>query len=76
MSLPDIDYELDNVGQFEYGVGLASPTTPEDMQFVADAFAAGQAKERARIEQALIKESFGGYLNIAIFKLQNIINEQ
>jgi len=76
MSLPDIDYELDNVGQFEYGVGLASPTTPEDMQFVADAFAAGQAKERARIEQALIAEASSGNLSIAVFKLQKIINEQ
>jgi|688.fasta_scaffold10041_16 hypothetical protein len=76
MSLPDIDYELGNVGQFEYGVGLASPTTPEDMQFVADAFAAGQEKERTRIEKALLAESSGGHLNIAVFKLQKIINGQ
>ena len=76
MSLPDIDYVLDNMGQFEYGVDLASPRTPKDMQFVADAFAAGQEKERSRIEQALIKESSGGHLNIAVFKLQKIINEQ
>jgi predicted nucleotidyltransferase len=76
MSLPDIDYELRDVGQFEYGVDLATPRTPQDMQFVADAFAAGQAKERARIEQALLAESSGGHLDIAIFKLQKIINEQ
>jgi hypothetical protein len=76
MSLPDIDYVLDSMGQFEYGVDLASPRTPEDMHFVANAFAAGQVKERARIEQALLAESSGGNLDIAVFKLQKIINEQ
>jgi hypothetical protein len=75
MSLPDIDYELRNVGQFEYGVDLASPRTPQDMQFVADAFAAGQQKERERIEQALTAKSSSGHLSIAVFELQNIINE-
>jgi tRNA A37 threonylcarbamoyladenosine dehydratase len=76
MSLPDIDYVLDSMGQFEYGVDLASPRTPEDMKFVADAFAAGQQKERARIEKALIVESSGGHLDIAVFKLQRIINAE
>lgn len=76
MSLPDIDYELDAMGQFEYGVDLASPRTPEEMKFVADAFAAGQAKERTRIEQELLAQASGGHLSIAVFKLQKIINEQ
>jgi predicted nucleotidyltransferase len=76
MSLPDIDYELRDVGQFEYGVELADARTPEEMKFIADAFAAGQAKERARIEQALIAEASSGHLSIAVFKLQKIINEQ
>jgi hypothetical protein len=76
MSLPDIDYELRDVSQFEYGADLANPRTPEEMKFVADAFSAGQAKERARIEQALLAEASGGHLDIAVFKLQKIINDQ
>lgn len=74
MSLPDIDYELRDVGQFEYGVELAAASTPEDMQFIADAFRAGQQKERERIEAELVAEANGyDHLQIALFKLKSII---
>jgi hypothetical protein len=76
MSLPDIDYELRDVGQFEYSVGLANASTPEDMEFVASAFRAGELKERKRILSDLEALSDGnGYLSIALFKLRKIIND-
>jgi hypothetical protein len=74
MSLPDVDYELRDMGQFEYGIPLMNAKTPEDMQFTANAFRAGQKKERERIETELIAEAKGrDNLQIAIFKLKNII---
>lgn len=73
MSLPDIDYELSNMGQFEYSVGLANASSPEDMGFVAKAFHAGQEKERNRIWAALQESSDNGQLNLATFKLRKII---
>lgn len=74
MSLPDIDYELSNVGQFEYSVGLANASTPEDMKFVSDAFRAGQEKERERIWAEIEAGSSNGYFEMALFKLRKIIN--
>jgi hypothetical protein len=75
MSLPDIDYELRDVGQFEYAVALAKASSPEDMGFVAKAFAAGQEKERKRIESELLSlADNSGHLSIATFKLRKIIN--
>jgi hypothetical protein len=74
MSLPDIDYELRDVGQSEYSVGLANASTPEEMEFVASAFRAGQEKERNRILSDLLAETNNDYLQIAVFKLKNIIN--
>lgn len=75
MSLPDIDYELRDVGQFEYGIGLSTASTSKDMEFVASAYRAGEQKERKRILSEL--ESLAnnsGYLEIALFKLRKIIN--
>lgn len=75
MSLPDIDYELSNMGQFEYSVGLSTASTEKDMEFVASAYRAGEQKERKRILSEL--ESLvdsGGYVQIALFKLRKIIN--
>ncbi len=75
MSLTDIDYELRDVGQFEYAVGLAKARSPEDMSFVASAFAAGQEKERRRIESELMSlADDSGHLSVATFKLRKIIN--
>lgn len=75
MSLPDIDYELSDVGQFEYSVGLSTASTPEDMEFVASAFRAGEQRERQRIMSELESLAKGsGYLEIALFKLRKIIN--
>lgn len=75
MSIPDIDYELRDVGQAEYSIPLADARTPEDMDFVAKAFRAGQLKERVRIDEALSKEAKGyDNLNIALFKLRKIIH--
>lgn len=73
MSLPDIDYELSNMGQFEYSVGLADASTPQDMTFVSDAFHAGQEKERERIWAAIEADSSNGYFEMALFKLRKII---
>lgn len=78
MSLPDIDYELSkNMGQFEYAVALAKPSTPEEMEMVTAAFKAGQLKERERIEQALLAEAADrDSIQIAVFKLRNIIYDK
>ena len=78
MSLPDIDYELSkDMGQFEYTVALAKPSTPEEMEMVTAAFKAGQLKERERIEQALVAQAKGhDNLQIALFKLRNIIYDK
>lgn len=78
MSLPDIDYELSkDMGQFEYAVALAKPSTPEEMEMVTAAFRAGQLKERERIEQELVAEAIGrDNLQIALFKLRNIIYDK
>ena len=73
MSLPDIDYELEQMGQLEYTVGLAKASTPEDMSFVASAFRAGQEKERERIWAALEADSKNGHLQVALFKLRKIV---
>lgn len=75
MSLPDIDYELRDMGQHEYAVGLSAASTPEDMRFVADAFRAGQEKEGQRILKALEQEA-RGYQNlyISLDKVRKIIN--
>ncbi len=62
------------MGQFEYSVGLAEASTPEDMKFVADAFAAGQDKEKSRIYSQLIDYADGkDTLAIALFKLRKIV---
>lgn len=76
MSIPDFDYELETLlGQFEYSVGLADASTPEDMNFVAQAFRAGQLKERERISKQLEIEANGyDHLHIALFKLRKIID--
>lgn len=74
MSLPDIDYELRDVGQSEYVVGLAKASTPEQMEFVASAFRAGQLKEQQRILNEL--SSFintSGHVELAFFQLEKII---
>lgn len=76
MSIPDFDYELERLlGQHEYSVGLADASTPEDMNFVAKAFKAGQQKERERI-LAELEAAANGYdnLHIALFKLRKIVN--
>ena len=74
MSIPDIDYELgDQLGQFEYSVGL-SPTRPEETGAVKTAMEYGESKERARIFEELEPFIENGYLNIALFKLRKIIN--
>jgi hypothetical protein len=74
MSIPDIDYELRDLGQFEYSVGLATPSSPEDMEFVAQAFRAGQEKERERIYNTLTNNA-KGYENmyISLYNLRKII---
>ena len=76
MSIPDFDYELERLlGQSEYTVGLAEASSPEDMNFVAKAFRAGQLKERQRINEQLEAEANGyDHLHIALFKLRKIIN--
>lgn len=78
MSLPDIDYELSkDMGQFEYAVALAKPSTPEEMEMVTSAFRAGQLKERERIEKELVEQANGyDHLQIALFKLRNIIYDK
>ena len=75
MSLPDLDYELSSMGQFEYSVELAKASSSEDMEFVAKAFAAGQEKERKRIDSELsaLADS-SGHVSLALFKLRKIIN--
>lgn len=76
MSLPDIDYELSkDMGQFEYAVSLADASSPKDMEFVAGAFRAGQDKEQQRILYALeALADKNGYLQITLFELRKIIN--
>ena len=65
------------MGQFEYTVALAKPSTPEEMEMVTAAFRAGQLKERERIEQALVAQAKGhDNLQIALFKLRNIIYDK
>ena len=76
MSIPDFDYELEKLlGQFEYSVGLAEASTPENMNFVAQAFRAGQLKEQERISKELEAAANGyDHLHIPLFKLRKIIN--
>ena len=76
MSIPDFDFELENLlGQHEYPVELSKARTPEDMGFVSDAFKAGQQKERERISRELESLANGyDHLHIALFKLRKIIN--
>ncbi len=75
MSLPDIDYELSRVGQFEYGVALSTASTPKDMEFVANAYRAGEQKERQRIYKKLqTLTNNGGYISIPLFQLKEIID--
>lgn len=76
MSIPDFDYELEkSLGQHEYSVGLAEASTPKDMNFVAEAFRAGQLKERQRITDELESLAQNGVLTIALFKLRKIIGD-
>lgn len=63
------------MGHFEYSVGLANASTPQDMEFVAGAFRAGELKERQRITDALEAEVDGsGHITMALFKLRKIID--
>lgn len=74
MSIPDIDYELgDALGQFEYTVPLAS-MRPDETKAVKTAMEYGEQKERERILSELEKLVSHGYVNIALFKLRKIIN--
>ena len=75
MSLPDIDYELRDVGQLEYNIELAKASTPEEMNFVANAFRAGQLKEQQRILDELNSfKNKSGHVEISFFQLEKIIN--
>lgn len=74
MSIPDFDYELENIlGQFEYSVPLAA-MRPEETSAVKIAFGYGQDKERDRILSVLESMASHGYVNIPLFKLRKIIN--
>lgn len=74
MSIPDIDYESgDALGQFEYSVPLAS-MRPHETSAVKTAMEYGEKKERERILLELETLSSGGHLQIPLFKLRKIIN--
>ena len=74
MSIPDIDYVLgDHVGQFEYSVAL-SPMKPSETQAVVTAMKYGEQKAQERIFKQLEELAVNGHLNIALFKLRKIIN--
>lgn len=74
MSIPDIDYVLgDQVGQFEYSVGL-SPMKPSETGAVVTAMKYGEQKAQDRILRELESLAVGGHLSIALFKLRKIIN--
>lgn len=72
MSLPDIDYELSILGQFEYSVGLAKASTSQDMEFVAKAFRAGQEKMVTSLKAKANKD---GYVTITIFELEKMLEK-
>ena len=52
---------------FEYEVTLAEPSSPEDMEFVAKSYRAGQKKQQDEIWSRL-EPMFPGYDNIYISK--------
>lgn len=52
---------------FEYGVDLATASSPEDMRFVAEAFKAGQKKQQDEIWSSL-EPMFRSYNNLYINK--------
>jgi hypothetical protein len=53
------------MGMFEYGEDLADAISPTDMQFVANAYRAGQSKSRDEIWNKL-EPLFGDYNNLYI----------
>lgn len=61
---------------FEYEVKLAEPSSPEDMDFVAKAYRAGQSKTQEEI-WAKLEPRFRSYNNLYISKddLKKIIYE-
>lgn len=51
---------------FEYEVDLSEARSPEDMKFVAEAFRAGELKERERIKLLLDSDSGCGDWALAL----------
>jgi predicted LPLAT superfamily acyltransferase len=74
MSIPDIDYELGkHLGQFEYSVPIAA-MRPEETQAVATAVKYGEQKAQQRILEELESLAQHGVLQIPLFKLRKIVN--
>lgn len=61
------------MGQFEYSVPLAA-MRPEETSAVKTAMEYGEKKERERILSELESLASHGYVNVALFKLRKIIN--
>lgn len=63
------------MGMFEYEADLAKARSPEDMQFVADAYRAGSDQRASEILNSLRRLSVNGHLSLALFQLEKIIRE-